>query len=489
MYRDFLSMMIHKNVACRVRKHIHAIVLTMGMIAQVTAAVDWPVPGFNQYVTNIFSCPTCISHAGDGSQRLFVAEKAGRIWTIQNSNVLAQPFLDISNRVLNSTGGLLGMAFSPGFGTNGRVYVCYARRSDSRVVVSRFQVSVDSSVVDTNSEQAVLTTGQSFADHNGGQLAFGPDGFLYIGTGDGGPEGDTQNRAQNPRSLLGKLLRIDVESDNTPYTVPANNPFVGNTNYLPEIWALGLRNPKSFAFDRSTGDLYIGDVGPAMAFQEIDFQPTGSNGGRNYGWRIMQGPTNYMVPAGFTNVSALTPPVVWYNYSGLPNCATEVACGRVYRGTDKPRMNGMFFYGDYRSWWMWGMKQDGTNWQTQALLKPNGLWTTNISVYAFGEDESGELYLVDGQKGKVYQLADVQQSWAPVFAVSNGYSYSNTVMVTCLTTNAEIHYTANGIDPTLSDPFVLPGGGIPVTTGVTNKARAFRADLRRCKTINFTSSA
>ena len=196
-------------------------------------------------------------------------------------------------------------------------YVDYTRQSDGAVVISRFQVSTNSNGADTNSEQIVKVISKPYDNHNGGQLAFGPDGFLYIGVGDGGSEGDPLNNAQSTNTLLGKILRSDVESGVSPYRVPADNPLVGNSNALPEIWAYGLRNPWRFSFDRLTGDLYIGDVGEQL-YEEIDFQPAGSPGGQNYGWRIIEGPVTYNVPPGFTNFSALTAPVAWYNHYILP---------------------------------------------------------------------------------------------------------------------------------------------------------------------------
>src|SRR5215831_882619 len=191
---------------------------------------EWPTLGLSQFVTNTFASPTCITHAADGSQRLFVLEQKGRILTIQNGIFQSQPFLEISNRVL-STGseqGLLGLAFSPGFATNHHLYVCYTRQPDGAVLISRFSAGTTPAPADPNSEQVVLVIPKPFNNHNGGQLAFGPDGYLYVGVGDGGSEGDPSNRGQNPLVLLGKLLRIDVEQSLT-YSVPQSNPFVGNT--------------------------------------------------------------------------------------------------------------------------------------------------------------------------------------------------------------------------------------------------------------------
>lgn len=440
--------------------------------------VDWPLLGFTQVVTNTFIAPVCITHAGDNSQRLFVTEQMGRVWIIKTNGVLAQPFLNITNRVI-STGteqGLLGLAFPPGFSTNYHFYVDYTRQTDGAVVISRFQLTSNTNVADTNSEQIILVIPKPYNNHNAGQLAFGPDGYLYIGVGDGGSEGDPLNNGQKTSTLLGKILRIGVESGVSPYAVPTNNPFVGNTNYAPEIWALGLRNPWRFSFDRSTGDLYIGDVGQGQ-YEEIDFQPAGSAGGQNYGWRIMEGPTNYNVPSGFTNFSALTLPVAWYNHLSLPtDLSAAVIGGYVYRGPSVPRMNGVYFYGDFMAGWIWGLKQIGTNWQSLALLYPPSSPTT-LAISTFGEDDGGGLYLADHSKGKIYQIQDSGQVWTPTFSPAKGVINSNTVIVTCITTNAAIHYTTDGLVPTLSDPIVPASGIIQVINGATIEAKAFRSDL------------
>jgi hypothetical protein len=339
-------------------------------------------------------------------------------------------------------------------------------------VVSRFSVTAEANIADTNSEQIILVIPKPDIFHNGGQIAFGPDGYLYVGVGDGGAQNDS---GQSTSTLLGKLLRIDVEGGTIPYAVPTNNPFVGNTNYAPEIWALGLRNPWRFSFDRLTGDLYIGDVG-ANRFEEVDFQPNGSPGGQNYGWRIVEGPTNYSVPSGFTNFSMLTPPVAWYDHLSLPtDVAGAVIGGYVYRGPSEPRMEGMYFFGDFMSGWVWGLKQTGTNWQKIAILHPG--FTFHFAISTFGQDEQGNLYLADYSAGQIHKIQDLHQAWTPTFTPTNGVLYSNIVVVSCITTNVVIHYTTNGVDPTLSDPIVAQGGAIIVQTGFTNKARAFRADL------------
>ncbi|MFO1512764.1 MAG: PQQ-dependent sugar dehydrogenase [Verrucomicrobiota bacterium] len=451
--------------------------LVIAMSLSAKAALDWPTLGFVQVTTNAISGPTSITHAGDGSQRLFVTEQAGRVRILQGSNVLAQPFLDISNKVLTSGAeqGLLSIAFPSGFVSNGQFYADYTRTPDGAIAISRFHLTSDSNVADANSEQVILTIPKSFNFHNGGQIAFGPDGYLYIGVGDGGPQGDTQLNGQKTTTLLGKLLRIDVESGGSPYAIPVSNPFVADTNYLPQIWAYGVRNPWRFSWDRLTGDFYLGDVGQNR-WEEINYVPAGSPGGNNFGWRIMEGPTNYAVPAGFTNFASLTQPVAWYDHLTLPtDAAGSVTGGYVYRGPSEPRLDGVYLYGDFMAGWIWGLKQDGTNWQNFPLLRPG--FGTHFWISTFGEDEQGQLYMADYNVGKIYQIVDTRQAWTPVFTPTNGTMNSNIVIVTCVTPNAEIHYTTNGLDPVLTDPFIVSGQTIVAATGLTNKARAFRADL------------
>lgn len=441
-------------------------------------AVDWPVLSFVQATTNSLSQPTSITHAGDGSQRVFITERLGRIRILQGSNVLAQPFLDLTNKVLTtgSEQGLLSVAFPPGFSSKRYFYVNYTRKPDGAVTIARFQLTADNNLADTNSEQVILTIPKVYNYHNGGQIAFGPDGYLYIGVGDGGPQGDSQLNGQRTTTLYGKILRLDVESGVNPYVIPPSNPFVGNTNYMPHIWAYGVRNPWRFSFDRVTGDFYLGDVGQ-YRWEEIDFVAAGSPGGNNFGWRIREGATNYVVPIGFTNFASLTEPVATYDHWTLPtDAAGSVTGGYVYRGPGEPRMDGVYFYGDFMCGWIWGLKREGMNWQNAPLLQP-GITPSHYWISTFGEDEAGRLYLADYNVGKIYRIEDLHQVWTPVFTPTNGFVYSNSVIVSCLTTNASIRYTTNGLDPTPGD-FEVPSTGIlPVANGATNKVRAFRADL------------
>ncbi len=343
-----------------------------------------------------FSRPVQIVHAGDGSGRLFLVEQAGRIRILRDGTLSVAPFLDISSRVsCCGERGLLGLAFPPHYDAKGRFYVNYTDTAGN-TVIARYRVGENPDVADPASEQIVLYVKQPYDNHNGGQLAFGPrDGYLYIGMGDGGSAGDPQNRAQNPGELLGKLLRIDVESGIAPYEIPASNPFTQTIGYQPEIWALGLRNPWRFSFDRQTGDLYIGDVGQG-AYEEVNYQPAASHGGENYGWHIMEGQHCYNAPT--CNPEGLTLPVAEYDHS--LGCA--VTGGAVYRGVRDPAMRGVYFYGDYCSGRIWGMRRLGGAWDHTLLAD------TPHSISCFGEDEAGALYLADYRTGGLYEITDAR---------------------------------------------------------------------------------
>lgn len=337
--------------------------------------------------------PIGLANAGDGSGRLFVIEKGGAIRVVQAGEVLAEPFLDLRDRV-NASGseqGLLGLAFHPGYAANGFFFVDYTDQAGD-TVVSRFRVTADPNRADPASEEIVLTQRQPAGNHNGGHLAFGPDGYLYIALGDGGGAGDTYGNGQNLQSWLGTLLRIDV--DELPYSVPPDNPFVGDSAALDEIWAYGLRNPWRFSFDRATDDLYIADVGQNQ-YEEIDFEPASSPGGENYGWPIMEGLHCY--PEGANcDPSGLVLPVAEYDHS--QGCS--VTGGYVYRGEAFPAMQGVYFFADWCSGLLWGLAPgpDG-GWQSALLLDADG------NIASFGEGEAGELYAVDMQSGTVYQVA------------------------------------------------------------------------------------
>jgi hypothetical protein len=335
------------------------------------------------------------------TRRLFVVEQAGRIRIVRDGAVVGTPFLDIVSRV-GSGGerGLLGLAFHPQYAQNGRFYVNYTdRRGDTHV--SEFRVSSDPDVADPASERELLAVTQPFANHNGGGLAFGNDGMLYIALGDGGSGGDPMRNGQNLGRHLGKVLRIDVARGN-PYAVPSDNPFVSTPGALPEVWAYGLRNPWRISFDRATGDLYIGDVGQGRR-EEIDVGLASRRGGENYGWNVMEG-TLCFSPSSGCNTSGLTLPVLDYPIDGsAAECA--VTGGYVYRGCRMPGYQGTYFYGDYCSAIVRSFRLEGG----RAVDQRD--WTSALSrgvnaLSSFGVDGEGEIYIVDHQ-GEIYKIVPV----------------------------------------------------------------------------------
>ena len=366
---------------------------------------DWPNLALREVITGLDQ-PVHVTHAGDGSGRLFLVEKPGRIKIAQNGTPLERPFLNITSRVKSSGNeqGLLSVAFPPDYSNQGHFYVNYTRKSDGATVIARYELTENANVANPDSEEVILTIAQPYGNHNGGQIAFGPDAYLYIGMGDGGSGGDPEDRAQAPGDLLGKLLRIDVEASATPYAIPPTNPYTQTTSYRPEIWALGLRNPWRFSFDRSTGDLYTADVGQLL-YEEVNVQPAASPGGENYGWDIMEGLHCYE-PSEGCDQSGLTLPVVEYTHE-QGNCS--VTGGFVYRGPGSPRMQGIYFYGDYCTGFIWGLRQNGETWENQLLAD-----TALTRLTSFGEDEAGNLYATDLNTGSVYRLIDEQFTYLPV---------------------------------------------------------------------------
>lgn len=357
--------------------------------------VSFPDPGRYEWraIASGLRSPIGLANAGDGSGRLFVLEQTGLIRIILDGELLDGPFLDISSQVgCCGERGLLGLAFHPNYSENGYFYVNYTDRNDN-TSISRFRVSADPNRADPGSETRLLWVEQPFRNHNGGAVEFGPDGYLYLGLGDGGSGGDPMNNAQNTGVLLGKILRLDVDGGE-PYAIPPDNPFAAGGG-APEVWAYGLRNPWRFTFDRLTGDLYIGDVGQ-NDWEEINFLPAGTPGGANFGWNYLEGSHPYLpgdrIPEGLELVS----PVAEYDHS--QGCS--VTGGVVYRGRELPEWQGIYLYGDYCSGLIWGLfrGEDG-NWQNRLLFE------TRASVTSFGEDEAGEVYFTDYQ-GSVFRLVE-----------------------------------------------------------------------------------
>jgi glucose/arabinose dehydrogenase len=340
------------------------------------------------------SNPVCIANAGDN--RLFVVDQQGYIRIVDSlGNVHPQPFLDIHGRVtFGGEQGLLGLAFHPDYATTGYFYVNYIGAGDS-THISRFSVTQGNpETADAQSELKLMTLFQPYANHNGGDLQFGPDGYLYIGLGDGGAGGDPENRAQNRMQYLGKLLRIDVNQGN-PYSIPASNPYAGSLSAINEIWSYGLRNPWRFSFDRLTGDLWIGDVGQD-AIEEIDMQPAGSAGGENYGWRCYEGNQVYNGD-GCSGASSYTFPV--YTYPHGDECS--VTGGYVYRGSASSPLYGYYFFADYCSDRIWTLHKAGTSWVKEDYGQFSG---NNFST--FGEDAGGRLYVAGVTSGKIFRIDD-----------------------------------------------------------------------------------
>lgn len=337
--------------------------------------------------TNIVTSPPA------SDDRLFITEQGGLIKTINKQTGKEEAtFLDISAKVKSDGGemGLLGLTFHPNFATNGYFFVNYTDKEDN-TIVARYKANAQGKV-DIGSEKIVLKVKQPYPNHNGGALAFGPDGFLYIAMGDGGSGGDPDNRSQNKSDLLGKLLRIDVNKGD-PYTVPASNPLANETVVKPEIWAWGLRNPWRISFDSQTGDLYIADVGQGK-IEELNVQKAASKGGENYGWRCYEG-TQAFNTVGCKAASEYITPAFEYAHE---NGRCSITGGYVYRGQKMASLAGSYVFGDLCTGEILGAMQSGGGWNQTVLLK------TPYTISTFGQDQDGELYVADLDSGSIYRL-------------------------------------------------------------------------------------
>lgn len=375
-------------------KHLSKAIFSVLILCQVSLAQyqlqeAFPNLGFEQ--------PVDLQHSGDGSNRIFVVEQPGRIRVLANTATAAAAklFLDIGDRVSNGGEmGLLGLAFHPDYKNNGFFFVNYTRANPRQTIIARYRVSSDPDAADKSSEQILLTIDQPYSNHNGGQTRFGPDGYLYIATGDGGSGGDPQNNSQNLKSLLGKILRIDVNSTQAgkAYAVPADNPFAGNTmGNREEIFAYGLRNPWRFSFD-ATGKLWCADVGQ-NSWEEINIIRKGGN----YGWRIMEGRHCYSPSAG-CDTTGLILPIFEYGHNASGGYSITGGC--VYYGAALPSLQGRYLFADYVSRKIWSLGYYGVNPDVPVV---EVLTTAAAGISSFGIDESGELYIC-AFDGKIYRL-------------------------------------------------------------------------------------
>ena len=341
--------------------------------------------------------PTFLTHAGDGSGLLYVVEQEGRIRTVDPIGTVGEaPFLDIADRIVaGGEQGLLGLAFHPDYPDDGRFFVMYTAVDDGANTISEFTTA--DGTADPASERIILAIPDFAGNHNGGMVAFGPDGYLYAGTGDGGGGGDPQDNGQDNFALLGKMLRIDVNGPaegETPYAIPADNPFADGAAAAPEVWAIGLRNPWRFTFDRETGDLWIADVGQGQ-WEEVNVEPAGQ-GGRNYGWNTMEGPDCFEAES--CDQAGLTLPVTAYEH-GQGDCT--VVGGYVYRGQAHAELQGQYLYGDFCSGRLWSL--DAAAAIAEGPAEPTDRLQAGISLSSFGQDEDGELYAVD-LAGTLYRI-------------------------------------------------------------------------------------
>jgi glucose/arabinose dehydrogenase len=385
------------------RRLLAAAIAGILLVPTVTSAAIVPGNidvGLTQVASGL-SAPLLVTHAGDGSNRLFVVEQTGKVRIVKGGDLQTAAFVDISRSISRGgEQGLLGLAFHPSFESNRKLYLSYTDLNGTSVIREYTTLASNPDRVDGSSGRTLLRVKQPYDNHNGGHIVFGPDGYLYIGLGDGGSGGDPGNRAQNRNTLLGKLLRIDVNkrTGTLPYAIPSTNPYVGRTG-LDQIWAFGLRNPWRFSFDRSTGDLWIGDVGQG-SWEEVNRSLAVSkrNAGRaaNYGWRVMEGAHCFIPSSGCVRTGKILP-VTEYSHAG-GRCS--ITGGHVYRGKAHPDLVGAYLFGDYCSGEIWFIDRGASR-----GVKPTLAIDTDSSITSFGEDEAGEVYVTTAG-GAVYRISD-----------------------------------------------------------------------------------
>ncbi|MDQ3034959.1 MAG: PQQ-dependent sugar dehydrogenase [Myxococcota bacterium] len=377
----------------------------------MTSGCDDPIPNLSgeRITTEALNEPIFVAQPA-GSTDLYVVERRGRIRIVRDGSIVAAPFLDITSQTGSYTDmggderGLLGMAFHPEYATNGRFFL-YLAPTDGRqenLVVEGARSAGSADVANPTVTDVIRLTGDTLRNHNGGHLAFGPDGYLYIGTGDGGGGGDPADNGQDLGSLYGKMLRIDVDGA-APYAIPSSNPFIGMAGAEEEIWAYGLRNPFRWSFDRTTGDLYIGDVGQ-NAWEEIDFQSEASMGGENYGWNMYEATHMFGGGGPLRGPSMHTPPVYEYRHEqddAIPAAGISVVGGYVYRGSAIPALRGVYVFGDLNGSTAGFRYCEGAVHGTRTFPGLNSI--PGSYIYSFAEDQSGELYVMFAT-GQVYHI-------------------------------------------------------------------------------------
>ncbi|MCY4246553.1 MAG: PQQ-dependent sugar dehydrogenase [Chloroflexi bacterium] len=397
-------MTIQKSAAFRIFGGILALLLCLPITGQSADAIisrDAPPDAAAMQLTTVatgFHRPIYATHAGDGTGRLFVLEQSGKIWILEDGQQVPVPFLDVSTLISPAAlsqryteQGLLGLAFHPDYANSGVFFIYYTDRGGN-AVIARYQMMPEQPyLADPSSEQILFRLNQPYANHNGGHIDFGADGYLYIALGDGGSANDPLGAGQNRQTLLGTLLRLDIDSA-FPYAVPLDNPFIDDAAALDEIWAYGLRNVWRFSFDRATGDLYLADVGQNQ-WEELNFQPADSRGGENYGWNVYEANTLFAGGSAPNHVA----PFFAYNHS----LGCSVTGGYVYRGSAIADLQAAYLFGDFCTGRIWAAWRDSSlAWQTIELMK------TNLSISSFGEDEAGEVYVID-YAGALYRFEAV----------------------------------------------------------------------------------
>ncbi|MEP7128497.1 MAG: PQQ-dependent sugar dehydrogenase, partial [Chitinophagales bacterium] len=372
------------------KKAYYSCVFIFCLLLSIHLSAQDPVIQLQEFSTG-YTSPVDIKNCGDS--RLFIVQQNGYIYISDSLGIKnPTPFLDIHTKILQSSErGLLGVVFHPDYFNNGYFFVYYTRSPDGAIRIARYSVdSLNENVADPNSELILKEIAHpSFNNHNGGCIQFGPDGYLYAGTGDGGSGGDPDENSQNTKKYLGKMLRIDVDNG-SPYAIPADNPFVGDTvNYYPEIWAYGLRNPWRYSFDKLTGDLWIGDVGQ-NTWEEIDFMPLASGGGQNYGWDCYEGTHNFE-PGNCSINDVITWPVYEYQHCSGSNCDCSLTGGYVYRGGQYENMYGKYVCVDYCSGKFRATTQNTDGTFTTSLVGDEVLSQDEFAFSTFGQDHLGEL--------------------------------------------------------------------------------------------------